>query len=54
MNTAWRNITLLYGGYRLIVINLHELNEHRSIGELKKLIYKKINIMKEQNAFLVE
>jgi very-short-patch-repair endonuclease len=33
-NTAWRNMVLLYGGYKVIAVCLHELNLNRTVREL--------------------
>lgn len=37
-STAWRNMTILLEGYRLLVLGIHELNKNRSVHELARLI----------------
>jgi very-short-patch-repair endonuclease len=52
-NTAWRNMALLYGGYKVVAVCLHELNLFRTVPELQQLILKKIDLLKKEQAVLV-
>lgn len=53
-NTAWRNMAVLYGGYKLISINICDLNENRFCDKLRQLIEKKISIMNNHKALMVD
>jgi len=51
--TSYRNIHLLYAGYKILVINIHEYNLNREIPELTKLLQQKLNIMKQYDCLAV-
>lgn len=44
-DTTWRNMIFLLSGYRMIVIDMWEINKDRSMSGLRSLLYRKIKTL---------
>lgn len=51
--TTYRNIHLLYAGYKIVVINIHEYNLNREVPQLTKLLEQKLAILKQYDCLAV-
>ena len=49
-----RNYCFLAGGYKMIILSVFEFNHNRRKEEMKKVLMKKMDLMKEHNALLVQ
>lgn len=43
--TSWRNMIMLILGYRMVVVNMWEINKDRSQAGLKSLLFRKIKTL---------